>query len=236
MVWFWLSPIINGLVLFTPGFIWFSLIGLIWQRPEYKTSWEKLGLLRKLGWLMLWPVTTLLLIYAFWHNTQLLYSWAGLPQHFASLQGIARNIGSVWTHILFRGFQSPLIGLGYLPLVNVFTTSMALVGGYFYVSHWRATRSKVIFSLILVGTILSGIGGPVSNSINMPVIFLLAAGGIGYLLHEWLKVFPRNPLAKYAGYSLITLSITISVIYNTHQFYIAWPHNTATKIAFSHRN
>jgi hypothetical protein len=66
----------------------------------------------------------------------------------------------------------------------------------------------------------------------IPLLYVFVATGIAYLLKEWLKVFPRNPVARNFGIGLLVIAIVTSVVYNVRAYYVAWPHAATTKAVF----
>lgn len=90
----------------------------------------------------------------------------------------------------------------------------------------------MLLAMYLIGALLFALGGPVGISILVPIVYLMVAAGFGYLLHEWLLVFPRNPLARSLGFGLLGIAVTLTCVYNLRTYFVAWPHNPATKAAF----
>ncbi len=68
--------------------------------------------------------------------------------------------------------------------------------------------------------------------VGVPILYMIVVGGIAYLLYFWLRVFPRNPLARNVGLGLICIVVGLSCIYNLSQYFIAWPHNLETAEAY----
>jgi hypothetical protein len=89
--------------------------------------------------------------------------------------------------------------------------------------------------LALIGFVLVGISGPVPLSLLVPLLYMGIATGLAYLLHEWLKIFPNNPLARGVGLGLIIVAVAISCTYNYRAYFIAWPNADATKTTFQYR-
>jgi hypothetical protein len=58
------------------------------------------------------------------------------------------------------------------------------------------------------------------------------ATGLAYLLRDWLKTFPNNPVARGVGIGLVVAAVGLSCIYNYRAYFIAWPHNTVTRTVF----
>jgi hypothetical protein len=109
---------------------------------------------------------------------------------------------------------------------------MALLGVLFYAKHLQAPRTRLLGSMFILGAVLFALGGPVPFTVLVPIAYLFVVAGIAYLLHEWLSVFPRNPLARSLGYGVLALAVTLSCTYNLRAYFIAWPHSRTTVTTF----
>lgn len=233
--WFFLTgPLLISLSLYIPGMIWLVALCTLWYREDFAAMWESASRSLRIQWLLIWPLVLSLLSYSLWKSPKLILDWAGLPHGLPQPISVLRHFGAVWSHIFVRGPQDPTMGLGYLPLLNVFATVMFIAGACFYIIHWRANRSRFLLCLALVSATLMALDGPVPVSILLPLVFALVAGGLGFLMHEWFKTFPRNPLARTLGYILIVTVLSFSTIYNLRQYFVAWPLAGATKAIFIH--
>ena len=135
-------------------------------------------------------------------------------------------------HLFIRGPQYSYLWLGKAPILDLLSLTACLAGIYYYAVRWQATRSKLLGVMFVIGFILVGIGGPVSLSILVPILYISIAMGIGFILKQWLQVFPINPLARGVGIGIVVFVVSISSIYNLRAYFIAWPHNTATQLTF----
>ena len=138
-------------------------------------------------------------------------------------------------YVFWRGPLNSQLWLDRLPLLDVFAAAMLLLGIVFYAKHWLAPRTRLLFGFFLVASVFVALGAAVQMSTLVPILYLVLTGGIGYLLHEWLRVFPLNPLARSIGFGLIGLAIAVSCFYNFRSYFIAWPHNSATTATFDNR-
>jgi hypothetical protein len=223
-----------GLLLYVPGMVWFVLLSLYWQRAAIRLGWAHHKLLWQRGLYVFVGIIWLpLLIYRLTTLTTL-KTWLGLPQRFV-LSQIGRQLAFVPVHLFIRGPVDQQRWLGHAPLLDLFALAMTLAGIWFYGTHLRATRSRLLASYTFVGLILVGLGGAVGLSILVPIMYIFAATGIAYLLHEWLRVFPVNPLARRIGIGLVVVAILASGAYNIRAYFVAWPHNEVTLSVFRER-
>lgn len=231
----WLASLMAwGLLLYVPGMVWFVVIDIILQARFVAAGWRS----AKSWWLRLLyiviaaaPLPLLAITLSRPGNMQ---RWLGLPAHFDSVRLLIKHFAAVPTHLFIRGPEYPQLWLGRAPILDVFTLAACVLGLYFYSTHWRAARSRYLAFLALFGFILVGIGGPVSLSLLVPLLYVAAATGLAYLLHEWLKIFPNNPLARSLGIGIVVVAVGLSCLYNYRAYFVAWPHSATTKATFQY--
>ncbi len=231
IVWYG-SLLVWGLLLYVPGLVWFVLASVYFQRSAILSGWRHfargwqraLYIITGLGWL------PLLIVHLTRPGTVL--TWLGLPTHLAPPLDIARQFLLIPYHLFVHGPASPELWLGRLPIFDVFALAMCIVGAYFYIRHLRAARTRLLACYGVIATVLIGLGGPVSLSLLVPLLYLAAATGLASLLHQWFTVFPRNPLARSVGVGLLALAVAMSGLYNLRLYFVAWPHNHSTKAIF----
>ena len=222
-------------LIYVPGLVWFVVLGAIWQRKQIgthlKDSKLSIPVIGIIGVILLVP-----LVVAISRQPSLFRTLIGLPTgQLANAYDIFRHILNVPVQLFLHGPANPVIWLGQLPLLDVLAIAMAVLGAYAYFRRRQLDRTKLLAAILLIGTVLIGLRGSVSMIILAPFIYILITAGIGYLLNEWLSVFPRNPLARTTGLALIFLVVALSSFYNLKQYFIAWPGAPATKKAFQKR-
>lgn len=226
-------------LLYVPGMVWFVLLNVIWQRTELKEtlksykSWVGRTGLAILALLLLIPLVYGLIV----GSTQTIgLALLGLPSALPHLQDVARNLADSLLFMVVRGSAPDDIWLNHLPLLDAFMTVVFITGTYFYAKHRHASRTKLIATLFLISIVLIAIGGPVTIGIVMPLLYLVGAAGIAYLLHVWLVVFPKNPLARSFGIGLASIVVASSCLYGLRQYFVAWPHHIPSQTAFQQRD
>jgi hypothetical protein len=165
-------------------------------------------------------------------DSSLLNSWLGVPLHPELWMDILKRLGNSVAYFVIRGPNDPVIWLGRLPILNVFVTVMLIAGIIFYAKHLKAARIKLLIGLFITGAILTALNPSIKFSLLVPIVYLVATGGIAYLLHEWLRVFPKNPLARGVGIFIVAVVVSASCLYNLRSYFVAWPHNKATQTTF----
>ncbi len=219
-------------LLYTPGTLWL-LLALVWF--ERQTILANLMAAKKhvLAAASLILVLCAPLIHALTLDWDFGKSLLAIPANLPEPLDFAINFLQIWQYIFVGGYQDAVHNLGGLPLVNIFVSLGFTVGLFLYAKHRSAVRTKQLTSLWLIGTALIALGGDVSYSLIIPLVVVLAVGGIGYLLHLWLKTFPRNPYARAFGVGLLGLVIAFAVAYNLTNYYRAWPHAPEVRAAFT---
>lgn len=229
----YLSVALLCVLLYIPGIIWLVLASLLLQRhlltDTWKTAKNALGRcsLAVLVLVLLTPLLT-----AFVHTPSLVRTWLGLPHTFASLSATAHGVLHSVSFFVYRGPATPELWLARAPILSFFATVMLVLGIMFYARHIRAPRTQLLATYFVIGGVLFALSGPVTISVLVPLVYLVIAAGFGYLLHEWLQVFPRNPLARTVGFMLMGLAVALACLYDFRAYYVAWPHNPATQSAF----
>ena len=230
---FYGSALLWSFLLFIPGMVWLVLLTIALSWSDISEAWaEQAAWWRRLLFVAAGLAWLPLLLPNFLRSNADLSTWLGLPAHWPTLATYGKQLVAVPIHLLFRGPAYPEIWLGRLPILDVTTLALAVIGGYFYVGHRRAHRAQQLTLILVVGTLLIALGGPVGLSLLVPVLFLLVAAGLHVLLKSWLRVFPLNPIARQLGVSLLVVAVAVSCMYNLRAYFIAWPHNPTTQAIF----
>jgi hypothetical protein len=225
-----------GLIVYIPAMIWLVLFSVILRRKNIAQAWKASPhwLLRSLsvvvGLALLVPLAR-----AFYYDRSLLLKWAGYDGTMESPVLIGKQILSVPKQLFISGPLDPVHWLGRLPLLSVFELLMFIVGVWFYLRHIKAARSQFIIILSLLAWVLVGIGGVASLSLLVPVVYLVLTTGIAYMLHDWFKVFPNNPLARGIGVAVIAVAIVLTGVYQTRSYFVAWRYSPDTAQVFTQK-
>lgn len=219
--------------LYTPGMAWFVIPAAIWQRNRLKQMLIKTKLL--------WQVVTVLLalglltplFISLLREPKLLTAWLGLPEQVPSVVSVAKNFLQIPLNLLARGPDNPTLWLGTVPILDAFASVMALLGAYSYYFKYRLDRVRLLAIILVIGTFLISLDGALNITLLIPFIFILVANGFTLMTQQWFTVFPRNPLARVLGLTLITVTVFLSVYYQLNHYFVAWPNAPATLEAFN---
>jgi hypothetical protein len=224
-----------GLMIYVPGLIWLVLLELYLQRRLLKGGWKHFGRFWQRLLYLLAAVLTLPLLIIDLGRPGELTRWLGLPAHLSAPLTLLKQYAETLYHLFGRGPNQAGSWLPHAPVLDIFSLAMCLTGIYFYATHFRSSRSRALGLIFVIGVLLIGLGGPVMLSLLVPLLYLAAATGIAYLLREWLRVFPVNPLARGVGMGLISIAVCLSCVYNLRAYFVAWPHNQAVQAVFHYR-
>ncbi len=227
------------LTLYIPGLIWFLLPALILERRiilrslKLQPIWY-LGVLGVMTAVLLAPLVLMVV----WPLAQgdvsaSILGLLGLPTNLPSPAEFARNIGHLVANIFAYNTQGPLYVAGHLPLLDACTAALVLVGMYRFTVHFKLDRTKLIALVGILGAVLITSGGPVSIVLLLPFLYLLAVEATKWLLDMWLNVFPRNPLARSFGISIVVVLILATSFYHLNRYYLAWGHAPETRAVFN---
>lgn len=222
-----------AVLLYVPGMVWFELLALTLFRTNIlrlvrQADWKHL-----VGWVVLPFVVAAPLIHVCINTPSIVRTIAGLPSHFISASHMLSNLGTALLSIAMHSNGTPELWLGHAPLLNIIEAMLLLLGAYMLSQKIHSVRSLGLLGATLISLILISLGGPVGFTSLVPLLYLYIAGGLHALLQRWLNVFPRNPIARTSGIGLVCVLVFFSVLYQWRSYYVAWPHNTATKQVFN---
>lgn len=230
-----ITALVFGVALFVPAAIWFvaAYIFLLGKALAGHLSDAK-------GWQLASAILIFLLFagtlaFSLYHSPELVRPWLGLPHTMPSMVGALKSWADSVLYLFARGPYAPELWLAHTPVLDVFTTAICLLGAYFYAKHFRNLRARMLATFALLGSIFTALNGATGMSFIVPLAYLVAATGLTYLLHEWLTVFPRNPVARYAGVALVSVAIASAVTYHVASYFVAWHDSPATTTAFQQK-
>lgn len=230
VVWYG-SIVLWASMLYIPGLVWLIGLQLFLQRKLLGQAWRHFQLKRRVISVVIILLSLPLLVIDFTRSGHFI-AWLGLPTDWAAPLTLLKQLVAVPVHMFIRGPQYPDLWLGRAPLLDAFTLVACGLGIYFYATHAKAHRSRMMGLLLGLSILLVALGGPVSFSLVVPMLYIAVATGIAYLLHDWFKTFPHNPLARGLGIGLVGICVAVSCVYNMRAYFVAWPHNDTTQATF----
>lgn len=221
-----------AILLYVPGMVWFIMAAAIWQWRTIDRVFKR-HLWAVSGGALLLLAALVPLGLAIYHDLSLAKILAGLPaigwpEPLAALKQLA----NVPLDLFVRNQPNPETWLGRVPVLDLFSTVMFALGGYLYGRKLGLGRSQLLCAVLILGSLLICLGGGISLTLIVPFVYILVAAGAGYLCDQWVRVFPRNPIARGIGFGLLTLAILSACSFYLRHYFIAWPHSQVTKTIF----
>lgn len=229
----YLAVVLFAVLLYVPGMVWFELFTVVLLYKRILQHWSNAAMPARIAW----PGIVLLIVapfaFSIVRQPHLLMTALGLPTSLHNLTNMGTNLLHNILSIGVRSTGDPVLWLAHSPLLNVTELILGAIGVYYYVYQRRSLRSLLLAGSALIGITLASIGGGFTIAAIIPIIYLFITSGLHHLLNEWLTVFPRNPIARFTGVFIICGMLFFSGFYHVRSYFVAWPHNTAAKQAFS---
>ena len=225
--------IVGSAILYVPGLVWFIAVGIAWQWKAIDRVFKR-HLIALSGVTLLFIAAITPIVFALSKHHTLIRLYFGLPSSWPSLIQVAKNLINIPGDLFLHNAPNAALWLGTAPILDIFSITMLVLGGYLYLRHIRLIRTSIFMSIFVITIVLIAIGSPVTLSTIMPFIYILIAAGVSYFLDMWLKVFPRNPIARSIGWALISALLILVFGYHLKQYFVGWPQAAATHLAFTH--
>jgi hypothetical protein len=231
----YLAAILFALMWYVPGLIWLEAFGVLLLHGSVLRQLRAHRPRHIVAWALLFLAFISPLVWAIAHTPRLALSVVGFPQSLQLLSHVPHNLLDTILAIGIRSDASQQLWVDHLPLLNAIELTLAIIGVYTYVYLVRKNRSSS--SILLIGatilmTLLASLGGDVTFICLVPLLYLFVISGLNNLVGQWLVVFPRNPIARATGVLIVTVMVFFSVLYQVRSYFVAWPHNQATRQVF----
>lgn len=217
--------------LYIPGFIWLVFGLLIFKFKRVLKVFKTAPIWLQLIVILLIISTMIPLGYSLLLGDLPVRTYLGIPLIFNPTQWL-KNFVMIPIYLFARGPFDPVLNLSRLPLLDLFTTILVILGAYVYWHYRKLDQFHMLFLLGGFSIILTALNGGQWIVLLLPILYLLTAIGIGILLQQWFTVFPKNPIARSIGIALIFVSLATIVSYHTVRYYFAWPKNENTRQTF----
>lgn len=165
-------------------------------------------------------------------DTAVLGQWLGLPAVMPEWLILAKQAVQSLTFSALRGPFMPEIWLAHTPLLDGATTVLFIFGALFYLRHRSSARVVLLAVFALIAIALVSLHGAPALAYLVPLLYLVAATGLAALSHQWLKVFPRNPIARNSAIVLVAVLAVVTASYHGQRYFVAWRHSPDTAEAY----
>lgn len=214
------------LALYAPYMIYILILFLYLYREEIReivTSMQRSNLVV----ISIVGVTVALpLLYGFISDIGNLKDWLGIPATLPSISEYLSNMLRSVQHVLWTSQSNPEFHLANLPMLDIFTSTMAALGLYHYERHFNLLRTRFIIYGLGFSILLFGLSADETNYIVItPILYILGATGIVTLLAQWNKIFPINPFARTLALLPLAFAVLITSQYHLDKYFSAWALN-----------
>jgi 4-amino-4-deoxy-L-arabinose transferase-like glycosyltransferase len=174
----------------------------------------------------------------------LLISLSGAPGQLKELLGIYGGFIGPRAYILHLIYQltgiylyaqlNSVTWVGNLPLLDIFTAALSLLGIFYFIRRFRHRRSILIFSSFITLFLTIGLSANYLNyqMLFLPILYIFFIAGLIELMKRWLTIFPRNPLVRTIGVSLVVIAVAFSVFFQLERYFVAWSNSPTTKSVY----
>ena len=222
-----------GSLLYTPGAIWFFLILSVVYFNRFKKLFNDVKRPAIIFGVAISAILLAPLIISFVRDIDTLNQWLLIPSNFDTSE-IPRSILRLPSAFIYRMPIEPIINVGRLPIFDIASGILFLIGLNAYRRKLKLDRTKVMIGSAIVAIVVGALGElTVSVIILLPFAYSIIAAGIEYLLDEWYSVFPRNPYARSFGLLLITSVMLFSIYYQMTRFFVVWPQAPETRAIYN---
>ena len=220
----------SALALYSPTVVWLVFVAGVVSVLHYKQRqrslplklWQKF-VVAGVGLILITP-----LLMACIRNPEQILALLGVKDNIAhSIPELTLNVADSVKAIFFSSNNMNVLGLGKLPMLNIFEMFMFLLGIYFFERRLSLKRSKLLFGGLTLGLVVCSMAGfdIMRLSLLLPLIYIFIAAGVHESISRWLAVFPKNPIARALGVFVIATAIGFTASYHLNRTFIARPGN-----------
>lgn len=233
--WMVASAVI-ALSLYTPVMVYFVIAGALWQFRRVRNSFEELPSRTIIICAAIFSVLATPLAVSLIREPSLYKELLGIPNVWPTLEEAGLNIARAILSLFVVSPYNPTYWLGRQPILDIFATALFIYGISSLFRSFRLDRFMALLGIAVLTFAWIAITGNLQAIIMLlPFIYIILGLGLQNLTGKWLKVFPRNPIARSTAFMLMSVAIALSVNFQLQRYFVAWPNAPATKEAYSHQ-
>lgn len=227
-----LAVLLTSLSLYVPGSWALILAGVILFRKQLLQRVKNLNFKsRVISGAILSAVLTPM-IYSFYNGQKQILQILGInTSETLSFSSILANFIDIPGRLFLYGKEESYYWLTGTPLLDVFSISMIGLGIYAFYAGQYPAREKIVYGSLTISVLLIGVGGLATVTLLLPLLYIIIANGLAYMLQSWFTVFPRNPVARICGVFILSIVVSIACFYHLQRYFIAWPVAETTQSA-----
>lgn len=231
----WLAVVaVVSLSLYVPGMILFIIPAAIWQFRHVRKTFDQLETRVIISASVLMGILCAPLIISLIREPALWRDYLGLPGQLAPLSDMVRQAGNTALSLFVRSPNEPGFWLGRQPVLDVFALTMFVYGLYALFKQYRLDRLWTLAGILLFALLWTSLTTyRLGVVLLLPFIYVIVGFGLQRLIDQWLRVFPRNPIARWAGSLLLAAAVCLSVNFQAYRYFVAWPNSDQTKAVFT---
>lgn len=228
------SMIILASSLYIPGLIWFVMFIFFAQGRRLSSVFKKTNVSSIVIATVFLIALLIPLVRSLFLHPNLILEWLAIPSIF-NLTIFLRNLIMVPASLIVRSPFDPIYNLGRLPYLDILTVALLILGTYAFLIRYSLVRTRLLAGAICVAWLLIATQNELRINLLLPLIYLMVAGGIMFILQQWYSVFPKNPIARMSAIVMILAVVSISVFYNSTRYFVAWSNNPITNKVFQYK-
>jgi len=223
-----------GIAAYIPFMFWLIIISLLVVIRKEKALLSNLKTIQFFGALGLYVLIIIPLLLSLSHYPGQILELLGGSKTIPSISTYFTHVIQVFTSIFIHAPLLPELRIGHLPALDIFSTAMFVLGVYYLYQRKTNIKTMSLFSsmLILLLVIPFSPNSSMDTVILLPFVYIGIITGIVELINQWFSYFPRNPLARNIGISLLVFSITLTSAYHLESYFVAWPNDPDTKTVY----
>ncbi len=232
---FYLTVVTLVGLMYIPAMPWFVIIGTTVMFKRTRQALGELAIVHRVILPIIFLAGIAPLVWGLSNNPSLSLALFGLPESLPSLTSLLDNGNNILRSLFWKGTGPAELMLIGAPILSVVEIGLIITGAVVLIRNFKLRSNLFLFGGLLLTVILMLIGG-VSYIPFVPFLYLLLANGIFYLIGEWLKVFPFNPIANALATTLVFILVASSALFHIRSYYIAWPHSEGVHKTFTHQD
>lgn len=229
-----LIAIVVGLSVYVPGMVLFVLAAAVWQFRHARKSFELLNPQIVIATSVILSLLIVPLIINLIREPHLWREYLALPAQFPPVLDMLKFAGRAVGGLFALAPLGSEFWLGRQPILDVFAIAMLIYGTYWLNRQYRLDRLWTLAGIFLLSFAWIAVtGNSMGVVLFLPFTYIVIGIGMQNFINQWMKVFPRNPIARMVGGLIMLFAIGLSVNFQSHRYFVAWPNNDQTREVFS---
>lgn len=228
----YISVVIVAALMYAPGIPWFVIIGILIMAKRISKEYRRLAVKDRILLALLAAMLIMPLVWGIVRTPLMSLTLLGLPSALPGLQEIGQNASDLVRSLFWSATGPAEIMLIGAPLLTIAEFGLLATGLIVLMRDIRLKSNIFLVGSTILITLLIVLGGDMTYVALTPLLYLGMASGIFYLLREWLRVFPVNPIANTVGTALVLMLVLSATLFHFRAYFIAWPHSDGVAETF----